>query len=66
MDKNLFEKWFEFRSEMIESNMNEEDISHLFDFEDVTMRILENVPKDKVDFVADALNRLEDDVFNYN
>ena len=65
MDENLFKKWFEFRSEILESNMNEEDINHLFDFEDVARKILENVLEDKVDFVADVLKMLEDDVFDY-
>ena len=61
-NKNILDKWFEFREEELESGLTREDKNHIYDFEKCTNAILEIVDREIYNYVRKELNKLEEQI----
>ena len=57
---NLIEKWFDFRSDEIETNLNEDDMEFMFCFDDLLEEILNCTPSEKKDYLIELFEDYED------
>ena len=61
-NKNILERWFEFREEELESGLTKEDKNYMYDFERCTNTILEIVNGEIYNSVRKELDKLEEDI----
>lgn len=60
-NKNVLEKWFEFREEELE-DLSKVDKKYLYDFEKTTNEILKYVDGEMYQFIKKELDKLEEEV----
>lgn len=63
-EKNVLEKWLEFREEELETGLSKEDKKHMYDFEKCADMVLNCVDGDMYNFVKKELDKLENDVLD--
>ncbi len=63
-EKNVLEKWFKFREEELEVELNEEDKNHIYDFEKCVNVILTCIDGDKHKFTKEKLDKLEEEILD--
>ncbi len=61
-NKNILERWFEFREEELESGLTKEDKNYMYDFERCTNTILEIVNGEIYNSVRKELDKLEEQI----
>ncbi len=64
VEKNVLEKWLEFREEELECGLSKEDKKHMYDFEKCADMVLNCVDGDMYNFVKKELDKLESDVLD--
>ena len=62
---DLMTDWLDFRSEELETNLNEEDKRQLLKFDVFANRILDATLDSKKDYVSDVLDDLRDDFLQH-
>lgn len=63
-EKNVLEKWFEFSQEELETELSEEDKSHLYDFEKSVKAVLTYLDGEAYQFVKEKLDKLEKEILD--
>ncbi len=64
-ENDLMTDWLNFRSEELETNLNDEDKRHLLKFDVFADSILDVTLDSKKDYVSDVLDDLHDDFLHY-
>ena len=62
---DLLKEWIEYREETIFAIMNEEDKKHEIRYDEITEKILKNVPKQNQKYVKSQLDRLDKNFMDY-
>ena len=62
---DLLKEWIEYREETIFAIMNEEDKKHEIRYDEITEKILKNVPKQNQKYVRQQLDVLERNYMEY-
>ena len=62
---DILSKWLEFRAEDISEFSCEEDKEHVIYFDEISEKILNNIPNDKKDFVKSKLEKIGDNFSDY-
>ena len=62
---DLLKDWIEYREETIFAIMNEEDKKHEIRYDEITEKILKNVPEQNKKFVQKELDQLERNFMDY-
>ena len=65
VDNDILKEWFLFREDEISSLTCEEDIQHWVYFDEISNKILRNVPDKNKKFVQKQLNVLDDNFLDY-
>lgn len=60
INDNVMEKWFDLRSEELETNLDEKDRENMFSFDAFLDDILSIIPEDKKDWVIELFDDYED------
>lgn len=63
-EKNVLEKWLEFREEELETGLSKEDKKHMYDFEKCADMVLNCVDGDMYNFVKKELDKLEENILD--
>ena len=64
-DDNIIRDWLDFREDTISSIASKEDKKHFICFEEISERILRNVPEQNKKYVEKHLKQLDDNFFDY-
>ena len=62
---DILKDWLTFRDECINSSVTVEDNKHYIQFEEISKKILDNIPKQNRSFVQIQLNKLDDNFADY-
>ena len=65
VNDDIVKDWLEFREDFISSLASEEDKKHFIYFEEISEKILRNVPKQNKKYVEKQLKQLDDNFFDY-
>lgn len=65
VNDDILKDWLEFREDTISSIASEEDKKHFICFEEISERILKNVPDQNKKYVEKQLKQLDDNFFDY-
>ena len=65
VNDDILKDWLEFRENFISSLASEEDKKHFIYFEEISEKILRNVPKQNKKYVEKQLKQLDDNFFDY-
>ena len=65
VNDDILKDWLEFREDFISSLASEEDKKHFIYFEEISEKILRNVPKQNKKYVEKQLRQLDDNFFDY-
>ncbi len=65
VNDDILKDWLLFREEDISSLKCEEDKKHWIYFDEISERILKNVPEQNKEYVQKQLNKLDDNFMNY-
>lgn len=65
VNDDILKDWLEFREDFISSLASEEDKKHFIYFEEISEKILRNVPKQNKKYVEKQLKQLDDNFFDY-
>ncbi len=63
-EKNVLEKWFEFREEELETELSEEDKNHIYDFEKCINTILNYIDNETHQYAKKKLDKLEEEILD--
>jgi hypothetical protein len=62
---DLLKEWITYREETILTTLNEEDKKHVIQYDDITERILKNVPIQNKKYVMSQLDLLDRNYMDY-
>lgn len=65
VNEDILRDWFNFREDAISSLASAEDKKHFICFEEISERILRNVPEQNKKYVEKQLKQLDDNFFDY-
>ena len=65
VNDDILKDWLEFREDFISSLASEEDKKHFIYFEEISEKILRNVPKQNKKYVEKQLKQLDDNFFDH-
>lgn len=65
VNDDILKDWLDFREDAIASLSSTEDKKHFICFEEISERILRNVPKQNKKYVERQLKQLDDNFFDY-
>lgn len=65
VNDDILKDWLLFREDAISSLTSEEDKKHWIYFDEISERILKNVPEQNKEYVQKQLNKLDDNFMNY-
>ena len=65
VNDDILKDWLDFREDFISSLASEEDKKHFIYFEEISEKILRNVPKQNKKYVEKQLKQLDDNFFDY-
>ncbi len=65
MKDDLLKEWLDFREETILAILDEEDSKHVIQYDDITEKILKNVPIQNQKYVKQQLELLDKNYMNY-
>ena len=65
VNDDLMKKWFQFREESKFCYLTEEDKKHFIKFDEISERILKNVPKQNKKYVMKQLDLLDRNFLDY-
>lgn len=65
VNDDILKDWLEFREDIISSLNNEEDMKHWIYFEEISEKILKNIPKQNRKYVEKQLEQLDNNFFDY-
>lgn len=64
-ENDILKEWLNSREEGLLGYLTEEDKEHHMYFDEISEKILKNVPKQNRKFVRQQLNKLDDNFFDY-
>lgn len=65
VNEDILKEWLDFREDAIASLSSTEDKKHFICFEEISERILRNVPEQNKKYVERQLKQLDDNFFDY-
>jgi hypothetical protein len=65
VNDDILKDWLEFREENLCSNLSAEDKKHFIYFDEISEKILENVPKQNKKYVKKQLDQLDENFMDY-
>ena len=65
VNDDILKDWLEFREETELCFVNDEDRKHTVEFDEISERILKNVPEQNKKYVEKQLKQLDDNFFDY-
>lgn len=65
VNDDILKDWLEFREETLYCTLGAEDKKHFVYFDDISERILKNVPEQNKKYVEKQLKQLDDNFFDY-
>ncbi len=65
VNDDILKDWLEFREEALYCTLSAEDKKHFVYFDEISERILKNVPKQNKKYVEKQLKQLDDNFFDY-
>ena len=65
VNDDILKDWLEFREDTISSLNNKEDMKHWIYFEEISEKILKNIPKQNRKYVEKQLEQLDNNFFDY-
>lgn len=65
VNDDILKDWLEFREAAISSLASEEDKKHFICFEEISEKILRNIPEQNKKYVEKQLKQLDDNFFDY-
>ena len=65
VNDDILRDWLSFREEMVLGTLTKEDRKHTVEFDEISERILKNVPKQNKKYVEKQLNLLNDNFLDY-
>ncbi len=64
-ENDILKEWLNAREEGLLGNLTEEDKEHHMYFDEISERILKNVPKQNKEYVKKQLNKLDENFLDY-
>lgn len=64
-EDDILRDWFNFREQEVFCTLTEEDKKHFIYFDEISERILKNVPAQNKKYVENQLKQLDDNFFDY-
>jgi hypothetical protein len=65
VNNDILKDWLEFREETLYCTLSAEDKKHFVYFDEISERILKNVPEQNKKYVEKQLKQLDDNFFDY-
>lgn len=65
VNDDILKDWFEFRDEILGRTLNEEDKNHEILLDEITKRILRNVPEQNKKYVRKQINLIDENFLDY-
>jgi hypothetical protein len=65
VNDDILKDWLEFREETLYCTLSAEDKKHFVYFDEISERILKNVPEQNKKYVEKQLKQLDDNFFDY-
>jgi hypothetical protein len=65
VNDDILKDWLEFREETLCSNLSAEDKKHFIYFDEISEKILKNVPKQNQKYVKKQLDQLDENFMDY-
>lgn len=65
VNDDILKDWLEFREETLYCTLSAEDKKHFVYFDEISERILKNVPEQNKKYVEKHLKQLDDNFFDY-